>query len=348
MLANDVDLHHPWIFDKESLILYGNGQTDLLQTLVDSLTETGRLNDNKLGHYFWKNWILCLTYEQSSSPNNNSNKKRKRKSNPTTTNANLKLGSLCLHNANIADDTIEHMVEAGVGPHLLVLDLTGIRNLTDHLCHTLLSTCGNLTRLSLKNCRKLSQLDFLQYTPHLTALDIGGCCNMVPSNVLEMLTTHLPNKQTLTDFHASGLPWTDDEVQTLCETFPLTHLSIGFCTFNQTRLRTSLKLVSETLLSLALPFCEATVDNTLLGILGRNLPRLECLDVRGNVSLTTVSGFYDGRASADLEWTRLVVLGRYSGITENSVEETKRIHPQIKDSLTVILNAGGMGAGIMR
>jgi hypothetical protein len=42
------------------------------------------------------------------------------------------------------------------------------------------------------------------------------------------------------------------------------------------------------------------------------------------------------------------VLGRYSGLTEASLEETKRQHPVDAQDLVVYLDGGGMGAGITR
>ena len=61
-----------------------------------------------------------------------------------------------------------------------------------------------------------------------------------------------------------------------------------------------------------------------------------------------MTGWYDGRVSADLPSQRLVVLGRYSGLSDNSIEETKRIHPVEAAELVVVLDGGGMGAGITR
>jgi hypothetical protein len=61
-----------------------------------------------------------------------------------------------------------------------------------------------------------------------------------------------------------------------------------------------------------------------------------------------MTGWYDGRASADLPAQALLVLARYSGLSESSVDETKRVHPLAARALTAILDGNGMGAGIVR
>jgi hypothetical protein len=85
-------------------------------------------------------------------------------------------------------------------------------------------------------------------------------------------------------------------------------------------------------------------------ILGRHLPNVGYLDVQGNPALSTLTGWYDGRASADLPAQALLVLGRYSGLSDSSVEDTRRIHPNDAPTnlLTVLLDGGGMGAAISR
>ena len=85
-----------------------------------------------------------------------------------------------------------------------------------------------------------------------------------------------------------------------------------------------------------------------MGMLGRNLPAVQYLDVRGNPSLNTLTGWYDGRASADLPAQALHVLARFSSLSESSVEETRRVHPVEAALLTVILDATGSGTGITR
>jgi hypothetical protein len=68
------------------------------------------------------------------------------------------------------------------------------------------------------------------------------------------------------------------------------------------------------------------------------------------ISMCTLTGWYDGRASADLPAQSLLVLGRYSGLQDSSVDDTRRIHPNeaSADLLTVVLDGDGMGAAISR
>jgi hypothetical protein len=231
-----------------------------------------------------------------------------------------------------------------------VLDLTGIRGLTDDLATAIVKASPNIQRLSLKNCRKITGKTARQLMPlkKLQCLDVGGCFNMTTTDILEII----PSLPELNELHASGLLWNDASVQALVEVRDTWKgLSLGFSTdLTQAALRESLVQLGDSLESLALPFCENVVDNALLGVLGRNMPVLQYLDLRGNPGLSTVTGFYDGRASADLPVKALTVIGRYSSLSENSIEETRRVHPlhTAGNLLTVHMDEKGMGAGIAR
>ena len=113
----------------------------------------------------------------------------------------------------------------------------------------------------------------------------------------------------------------------------------------------------QTLKSLGVAFCEQQlVDNAWLGLVGRHLPNLRALDVRGNHHLQTMTSWYDGRATISNisnsvrvhPKQSLVVLARYSGISSNSVEETKRIYPLAATPLKVVTESDGIGWGILR
>ena len=364
---------------------YGNPAMDCLQCYIDALVELGRMDDTRLGRHFFEEWranvLISATGECSNTassgdadatlddqsdlpPTPRTPSKKRRRTLPTkqssassTTTpraASLApsiLGSLSLHNCTISTETTAAMQESQMGPFLAVLDLSGVGGLTDTMLENFLPQCTQLQRLSLKNCRRVTQKGVAVLVKHqastLMNLDIGGVYNVKVDPLVESLEL-LPK---LEELHASGLGWTDDSVGKLTELHPQQWkaLSLSYSLqLSQTALRQALLPVAESLQSISLAFCESVVDNALMGMLGRNLPQIQYLDVRGNSSLTTLTGWYDGRVSADLVKSQtLIVLGRYSGLSEASVEETRRVHPMESADLIVILDGTGTGLGIM-
>jgi hypothetical protein len=377
--ANDVDLHHPIVgcrdLSTRLILQFGNPALDCLQSYVDSLVETGRMDDTRLGRHFFDEWkanvilgsggtLHTEVAEVEPTPAPLASTRKRRRSSaaasaaapaivrsarstpvPSTT---IELGSLSLYNCTMSKDTVQAMVDAGMGPHLAVLDLTGVHGLGDDLLQLLLPQCVNLQRLSLKNCRRITVKSLrvvAQYQAKLESLDVGGAFNLTTDDVMEVV----PTLTCLEEIHVSGLGWANGTLQRLADSRAWISLSLNFSLhISQAVLRTSLIRIAGSLKSLALAFCEDVVDNTLLGMLGRNLPVLQYLDVRGNPGLTTMTGWYDGRASADLPAQALLVLARYSGLSESSVDETKRVHLLAARALTAILDGNGMGAGIVR
>jgi hypothetical protein len=352
--ANQVDLHHPFVgarLENGQLVAqYGNPALDVLQSYLDALVEMGRMDDRRLGKRFFEEYKANIRIAETNSdvlspPDPKKTKRSSRSVLPV-------LASLSLYNCSIGRDTFEALIASGLANHLAVLDLTGVNGLTDELCRMILKEMPYLQRLSVKNCRRISiqALTPLEGSDHLACLDLGGCFNM---SAVELLQHVVPKVPALTELHASGLGWTDVTVGQLMELRQSwSGLSFGFALASPTQnltaksLREDLVVCSKTLRSLALPFCETLVDNALLGMLGRNFPALQFLDLRGNPALQTVTGWYDGRASADLPPQPLTVLGRYTSLSASSVEETKRIHPLETMDLVVILDGGGTGAAI--
>jgi hypothetical protein len=307
------------------------------------------------------------------------------------------LGSLSLNNCAVAEETVEAMRDSGMGVHLGVLDFSGIYGLTDAMIEQLLPHCPHLQRFSMKNCRRVTvaSLQILaQYQTKLQFLDIGGTYNLSPDDVIDTIVVGKNHKNRpcpdLVELHASGLGWNDHLMKTIVcgssdedeemeeneqSVRPWKALSFGFSVnLTSLALRQSLSIVSSTLVSLALHFCEYLVDNALMGMLGRNLPQVRFLDVRGNTSLNSMTGWYDGRASAYRnpaggsgsnammesmdeqqeqddeagDAQELTVLARFSGITKASLEDTLRIHPRHASKLKCILDSTGVGVGIYR
>mmetsp|Transcript_21118 Transcript_21118/g.44130 ORF Transcript_21118/g.44130 Transcript_21118/m.44130 type:complete len:496 (-) Transcript_21118:4788-6275(-) len=378
--ANEVDLHHPFAAcsvlplaepgsEKNSsgptfYMKYGNPALDCLQSFADALVELGRMDDARLGIHFFEEWtanILIAETGSSKIPSTaiaaaaGSTKKRRRGASspvpPPSKAAPLPtiLGSISLHNCSIALDSINAMVESKMGPYVAVLDLSGVNGLTDEMLELFLPTCTNLLRLSIKNCRRVTGdglTVIAQYqSSTLQGLDVGGVYNISVSHLLDMV----PQFDRLNELHASGLGWSDPTIEKLTElNASWKVLSASYSLqLSQTALRQALLPIASSLQSIALAFCESVVDNALMGILGRNLPNVMFLDLRGNPSLTTVTGWYDGRVSADLPGGQpLTVLGRYSGLSKASVEETRQVHPFESKGLVAILDGTGTGMAI--
>ena len=385
--ANEVDLHHPFAGCKAGSshhppqptttntafwMQYGNPAMDCLQCYIDALVELGRMDDSRLGRHFFEEWRANVLLAHSSqmptdtptAPTTQTPaSKKRRRTLPTSSLASKAspselgsdggipiVGSLSLHNCTISNETFSAMQSSQMGVYLAVLDLSGVGGLTDTMLEGFLPQCTQLERLSIKNCRRVTNKGANAIAKHeastLVSLDLGGVYNIDISKVLELVE----QMSKLQELHASGLGWTDSTMEQLTELCPdWKALSLSYSLqLSQTALRQALLPVGPSLLSLSLAFCEAVVDNALLGMLGRNLPRLLYLDIRGNSSLTTLTGWYDGRVSADLLQSQpLTVLGRYSGLSQASVEETRRVHPRESSELTVVLDGTGTGLGIM-
>lgn len=349
--ASDVDLNHPLVACHASLDhprfvnQFSNPAIDLLQSYIDSLIEMGRMGDARLGRHFFREFTrnIELGYHNKGGHEEDS------ASSPRPKRQKIQyLGALSLYNATLSENTIEAMVECRVGEYLAVLDLSGVHGLSDDLLQRILPGCTNLQRLGLKNCRRITNKTLELVGKHLKQLDtidIGGSFNLTTEGVIEMIP-QLPN---LVELHVSGLNWSNESLKEVTALREWKALSLGFCMrFTAAEFRNNLLPLAGSIVSLAIPFCENIVDNALLGALGRNLPHVRYLDLRGNNSLGTLTGWYDGRASADLPTQPLTVLGRYSGLSEASVDETKRAHPFETKDLKVILDGKGMGAGIRR
>jgi hypothetical protein len=328
---------------------YNTPALDVLQAYVDSLVELSRMDDNRLGLHFFQEWKALVEAKRSSPEQqqrqngqpSSSTKKRKLQS-PTPTKP-PPVGSLSLYNTIIHQETIGAMVESKMTYHLAVLDMTGVQTLTDELFQPILTHAPYLQRLSVKNCRRLTRptLECLSdHCPQLTSLDIGGAYNFKVQDVLEMIAS----MSYLVELHASGLLWNDATLLDLCQIRSWRALSLGFLLaphVSSDGLKHALITTqSKSLQSLALPFCEHLVDAALLGVLGRHLPHVITLDVRGNSALNSLTGWYDGRATIGMQDNDdntskfggikpqpLFVLGRFSNISKSSVEDTKRIHP---------------------
>ncbi|KAL3915527.1 MAG: hypothetical protein SGILL_005608 [Bacillariaceae sp.] len=385
--------------DPENQVLvaqYGSPALDLLQSYIDSLVEMGRMDDGRLRLHFFQEFKANIELHggeevssnestptateaiaENAPPDNDTptkGKKRGRNSpKPSSKNKKKSLdthpsakGSLSLYNTIFLERTMSAMIKSNVLKHIAVLDLTGVSTLNDDMLEEILMASNSqLQRLSVKNCRRLtneSMHNLVQYCGNLVSMDLGGAYNITTQCVLESISP-LQSKSNgsslskLIELHASGLGWTSSDLATLFSLRPWRALSVGFSPllyfggWKDAIWADSSEAMSSRLQSLAVPFCEQLIDNAWLGMMGRHTPHLRALDVRGCTGLNSLTGWYDGRATivpgVPLQQS-LIVLARYSNITKSSVEETKRVHPAAALPLVVILDSEGVGLGILR
>ena len=326
-------------------------------------------------------------------------------------------GSLSLHNCEVLIETSSNLISSRLLEHIHVLDLTGLQTLTDDVLLPFLRSAGlQLERLSLKNCRRLTDIsihNMCEHCPNLRAIDLGGDYNIWPRTVIDALSVKIIKRGRgvftsqslphLVELHAGGIGptggWTDALLPELFALRGWKALSIGFSPYltfagwkeallsveqehkeeaaekvqldqppesnnegteeitiprNDVVKPKATTNMCQTLQSLGIAFCEMQlVDNAWLGLVGRHLPNLRALDVRGNHSINSMTSWYDGRATISTSIKvhprqSLVVLARYSGVSSNSIEETKRIYPMAAAPLTVSIESDGIGLGILR
>jgi solute carrier family 6 GABA transporter-like protein 1 len=355
-----------------------NHAVETIQQFIDALVESGRAGDTRLGVHFFREWVAAVVGEQddttgtttttstnaeviptsSSRGATPSSKKRQKTISSSATitgvdNSTLPLGSLSLHNYSAGSiRTFRSMENANVGQCLGTLDITGVHGLNDAILSNII--CGGsfnrLRRLSLKNCRKLTGkgIASLVKLSNLRAIDVGGCFNVQPDDIIAMIQSHPSTRRGgFEEIYASGLGWTDVALESIVDATvgQLRGLGVGFSQYiSGPGLILTLSKLASTLDHLAVPFCPG-LDDTVLSALSKKLPKLAVLDIRGNNKVYSLSGMMEGRATS-ASAKHLFVLARYSGISINSLDETLRLIDS--QSLTCILDGGGTGGGIRR
>ena len=401
-------------YDKRKTLImeHGNPGMDCLQSYIDSLVELGRMSDNRLGKQFFLEWKKCVLagsqsnvkgedneddndYEPKSKKHKKNHHSRKKKQKQSKSKQKQKQttpkGSLSLFNcASASRQTFQAMHDARIGKYLNNLDLTGVHSLTDVLfTEYVVPSCPRLQRLSLKNCRRITGVSVKSVAKGLKqiqAIDVGGSFNVTPHDVIELAQ----NTRHLSECYASGLEWTDILLHTLMEAFKqnphrpkLIGLAIGFSPMvTGPGLLQALEIYSPTLRRLGLHFCDTCMDsNHMLAELGRLLPDLNVLDIRGCNGINSITPFMNARAGrdeddiednkeeqsededdvskevehrkhttlsttiSDDEGKKIFILARYSNISQKSLDVTNSMYPGLFEC---IIDGGGTGGGIRR
>ena len=88
-------------------------------------------------------------------------------------------------------ETLNNILSSNVLKHIYTLDLTGLQTLTDDMLLSVVKETGlQLRRLSVKNCRRLTDItihSLCNHSSNLESIDIGGDYNIKPRTIIDLL-----------------------------------------------------------------------------------------------------------------------------------------------------------------
>jgi hypothetical protein len=182
-------------------------QFDMAQTLVDYITDAGRLTDDVLP--------------------------------PSLFNAGRT--ALCLKNSKISGKYIKKIID-NVCTGLIFFDVSGTFQVDDNTVLYILKTCKDLRSLSIRNCRKITDKSsefIMQFGDKLTCVDLGGCINMSYEGINKFVQHK--RMSSLVELNLSGLPIQSDTLSLIAGNFVnLTSLGIGYADIGEMALRYSM------------------------------------------------------------------------------------------------------------
>ncbi|CAM9102873.1 unnamed protein product [Scytosiphon promiscuus] len=253
--------------------------------------------------------------------------------------------SVSLANSKIGDSFVQDTLSVRC-PMLRSVDLTACFYIRDVSIEALLSRCSRVERLSLRNCRKLTDLalnHIVRYGKNLAAVDIGGCFNVTASGVDALCAVH-PNAHRFTELDISGIMVTTNTLEIICrQCRRLEVLRMGFIEYMENTLTELLPPLVGNLRSLHLHWNTCVTDE-LLSWVGRSMPRLEDLNLCGcsKVSVDGVSDMlYDRQealenqeASGDDNSGMVVAIARvnvrYTSLSKQDIEALQSAYRDTK------------------
>ena len=268
-------------------ILPADRHDDIVQQLVDYITEAGRMDHTALPPT-----IFSKTRTQ-----------------------------LSLKNSKLTAAFIMAAVER-CGRSLLDLDISGCFHVDDNLVLYVLQHCPKLVQFSIRNCRKLTDsvlTSLVQHGTHITSLHLGGLFNLSSDGI----TAFLQNKKVMGRFcelHLSGLSLTDAHMALLAQNCAkVTTLSVAYAEVSEASLRGMLQALGQQLVVLnvgwVLTFnAELPVASDFLDFIGKTCPFLAELDISGlkSLQLPVIEHFlglkrrHRERHPTDERWLRLL------------------------------------------
>ena len=168
---------------------------DLAQTLIDYITEAGRLTDDVLPPSLFENGRI----------------------------------SLSLKNTKVSGKYILKIIDR-IGLDLLALDVGGTFQVDDTAVASIMKKCRKLNSLNIRNCRKITDksLDIIiSDNNSLCNIDLGGNTNISSEGIIRFLNNR--KISNLIELNLSGLPIRNDALSIISENaIQLTSLGIGY------------------------------------------------------------------------------------------------------------------------
>lgn len=249
------------IFNEATLrranLIESNPSFDLCQTLIDYITEAGRLTDDVIPiSLFLPNRV-----------------------------------KLSLKNSKVSGKYIIKIINCC--KNIIDLDISGTFQVDDQTILQILIVCQQINHLLIRNCRKITDKTLESICNRnclLKSLDIGGNSNLTLHGIKNFISSY-KYISMLTTLNISGLPIDDDLLRLIsgyaCN---LKSLGIGYADIEEQSLKNLLDVIGSNLESLSIPWIEkkrfdgqadCINSNFMSEYLGRSCPKLKFLDISG-------------------------------------------------------------------
>jgi hypothetical protein len=261
-------------------------EIDLAQTLIDYITEAGRLTDDVLPPSLFEQGRALLS----------------------------------LKNSKISGKYLAKIINR-VNLNLTELDISGTFQVDDDVVALVLKHCKHLVSLNIRNCRKVTNksLDHIIALGHnLTTINIGGNFNITNDGVNKFLTT-CPRIQEYVEINLSGLPIQSDTLALLTHNcHGLKAISLAYSDLGEMALRDFLEAKGGNLQKLCISWlCTASGSvheqvsaEFLVDFLSRACPQLVELDICGlrNFNAANLLQFLDNKLAMVSEFALFKLL----------------------------------------
>jgi len=267
------------VFNEETLkrakLIESNPSFDLCQTLIDYITEAGRLTDDVIPMSLFLSNRTKLSFKNSKVS-----------------------GKYIIKIINCCKNITE-------------LDISGTFQVDDQTILQILIVCQHINHLIIRNCRKITDKTLESICSHnciLQSLDIGGNSNLTSHGIKNFISSY-KHTSMLTVFNVSGLPIDDELLRLISHRFHnLKSLGIGYADIEEQSLKNLLDTIGSNLESLSIPWVERkrpdgqsdSINSTFISeYLGRSCPKLKFLDISGlkMVNQTCLSQYIEFKIS---------------------------------------------------